>query len=197
MRNPQMPLQQEQTLRARALASLGAGASPAEGPQKTSAAALRVLHELAITPATAADALALLHELQVHQVELELQFDELSAIRTELEADLAAYSQRYDATPAALCTIDRSGSLIESNAACAQLLGQPHSALSGRCLYDLITTGSRDVLIALLGAAASGRANRTLTLARADGTTTDILASAVRDPAGIGFLIAFHGAHQG
>lgn len=197
MRNPQMPLQQEQTLRARALASLNAGGSPIQGPQKTAAAALRVLHELAITPATAADALALLHELQVHQVELELQFDELGAIRNELEAELAAQSQRYDAAPAALCTIDRTGALIESNAACAQLLGQPRTELSGRCLFDLITTGSRSALTALLGAAISGRAKRTLTLATADGTITDIVASAVRDPAGIGFLVAFHAAHPG
>jgi hypothetical protein len=36
-----------------------------------------VLHALASSPQTAADALTLLHELQVHQVELDLQAQEL------------------------------------------------------------------------------------------------------------------------
>ena len=50
--------------------------------------AMGVLFKLASSPSTAGDALALLHELQVHQVELELQHEELRRSRVELENDL-------------------------------------------------------------------------------------------------------------
>ena len=50
--------------------------------------ALAVLHAMASSQDTAGDALALLHELQVHQVEVELQAEELRDSRTELEAAL-------------------------------------------------------------------------------------------------------------
>ena len=41
---------------------------------------------------TAADVQRLVHELQVHQIELELQNEELQGARAELEAGLGRYS---------------------------------------------------------------------------------------------------------
>ena len=54
---------------------------------------MAVLHALASSPATAADALAVLHELQVHQVEVDLQAEELRESRTELEAALLSTAE--------------------------------------------------------------------------------------------------------
>jgi hypothetical protein len=72
-------------LRRRALAQLRVPAGSHEA-RLNSSAALGVLHELASSPSTAEAALALLHELQVHQVELDLQDEELRRSRAELEA---------------------------------------------------------------------------------------------------------------
>jgi molybdenum cofactor biosynthesis enzyme len=74
-------------LRSRAAARLK-GPAAAKGTAAAAADALGVLHALASSPETAADALAMLHELQVHQVELELQAQELRESRAELEAAL-------------------------------------------------------------------------------------------------------------
>ena len=44
----------------------------------------------------------LLHELQVHQVELELQNEELRNSRTQLEAAVSRYTDIYDFAPRGL-----------------------------------------------------------------------------------------------
>ena len=75
-------------LRLRAVQRLSRPGSD-EGTRVNALAALGVLHEMALSPSTAADALALMHELQVHQVELDLQEEELRRSRAEVEAALA------------------------------------------------------------------------------------------------------------
>ncbi|EWS65555.1 hypothetical protein Y695_01185 [Hydrogenophaga sp. T4] len=58
--------------------------------------AMAVLFKLASSPSTAGDALALLHELQVHQVEVEMQHEELRCSRVELESDLIRQTARVE-----------------------------------------------------------------------------------------------------
>ena len=45
---------------------------------------------------TRTDLLRLEHELEVDQIELEMQNDELGAVRTELEASLDRYTDLFD-----------------------------------------------------------------------------------------------------
>jgi hypothetical protein len=91
------PIAPEQlsNLRHRATSRLSAGAGATRAPVSASNA-LAVLHDLASSPETAADALALLHELQVHQVELDLQADELRESRAGLETALRRQTDLYD-----------------------------------------------------------------------------------------------------
>src|SRR5512141_1919197 len=89
----------EQSLRLRALARL-TGTSDPKDTRSNSAAALAILHELASSPATAADSLKLLHELQVHQVELDLQEEELRRSVADLETALFRQAQLHDFAPA-------------------------------------------------------------------------------------------------
>jgi len=98
MSNPAIGPEREAQLRRRALARLTGRIDPAN-PRANSAAALGVLYELASSPATAADALALLHEIQVHQVEVQLQDEELRRSLAELEDDLVRHIRLYDLAP--------------------------------------------------------------------------------------------------
>lgn len=75
------------------------------------------------------DTLALVHELQVHQIELEMQNEELKRARLEAEDALAKYSYLYDFAPIGLFTIDPKGLIQELNLAGAALLGKERSRL--------------------------------------------------------------------
>ena len=109
-------------LRSRALSRLGSGGRGERG-WSGSTEALGVLHDLAATPATAVDALALLHELQVHQVELDLQEEELRQARAELEQALDRQLYLYNHAPVAYLSLDLGGSICELNLTAARLLG--------------------------------------------------------------------------
>jgi|GEM_PF-1062857 PAS domain S-box-containing protein len=72
---------------------------------------------------------ALLHELQVHQIELEMQNEELRRIRLELEESRNKYADLYDFAPVGYFTFTREGSISEVNLTGAALLGLPRQAL--------------------------------------------------------------------
>ena len=117
-------------LRLRALRHL-TGPGGSDDTRLNGAAALGVLHDLAASPATAAAALTLLHELQVHQVELDLQTEELSRSRAELEMTLTRQVQLYDFAPAGCFTVDRNTALRELNLTAAGMLGCERNQLLG------------------------------------------------------------------
>ena len=81
---------------------------------------------------TAADAQRLLHELQVHQVELEMQNEELQKARDEMEAGLEKYTDLYDFAPVGYLTLDCEGTILEANLTSANLLGIERSRLVKR-----------------------------------------------------------------
>lgn len=78
------------------------------------------------------DPLKLIHELQVHQIELEMQNEELKQARAEIEASLEKYSDLYDFAPAGYFTLTGEGIIREVNLAGAALLGEDRSHLINR-----------------------------------------------------------------
>jgi PAS domain-containing protein len=178
-------------LRLRARERLTGRADPAGAPV-TASAALAVLHQLASSPATAADALALLHELQVHQVELDLQAEELRGTRGELEADLQRQRQLYDGAPAGLFTVDANGAIHELNLNGASLLGFAREALLGRPLGSYLAAQSARELLAMLERVAGGSHSEAGALELADGPCAAhvVQANINADPAGGRFLVA-------
>lgn len=184
---PRAPFETENpvALRVRALQRLSWQHAPKD-VAVSAAAALGVLHELASSPATAPDALALLHEMQVHQVELELQAEELRNSRAELEATLQRQVQMYDAAPVGCFTVDRQAVLHELNLPGAALLGSDRDSLLGRGLDGFLAPHSVRALQAMLARLDAGsRAEAgALELAARDGASRVVQASVCADPAG-------------
>ena len=89
-----------------------------------------------------ADAIALLHELEVHQIELEMQNEELRASKLELEESRRGYFELFDLAPVAYLTVDASARVQEVNQAAAILLGTTKYSLLQKSLLPFIAPDS-------------------------------------------------------
>ncbi len=70
-----------------------------------------------------------LHELRVHQIELEMQNEELRKTQAELDAERERYFDLYDLAPVGYCTISANGLITQANITAATLLGLARGAL--------------------------------------------------------------------
>ncbi len=100
--------------------------------------------------ATEADPKKLLHELQVHQLELEIQNEELKRAREEAETALERYTDLYDFAPVGYFTFDCSGVIGEVNLTGAKLLGTDRSSLLTKRFEFFIAHEDRPVLHSFL-----------------------------------------------
>ena len=87
----------------------------------------------------------LLHELRVHQIELEMQNEELRRAQGELEASWARYFDLYDLAPVGYCTLSEQGLILEANLTAAALLGVDRSALLKQPLPRFILPEDQDI----------------------------------------------------
>ncbi|GFK94752.1 Signal transduction histidine-protein kinase BarA [Fundidesulfovibrio magnetotacticus] len=78
------------------------------------------------------DARTLVHELQVHQIELEIQNQELRLAQEDTETALRQYTDLYEYAPVGYATLDHSGLILRANLACSSLLDTPREELVGR-----------------------------------------------------------------
>jgi PAS domain S-box-containing protein len=83
----------------------------------------------------------LVQELHVHQMELEIQNEELRRAQAELEESRSKYSYLYDFAPIGYFTFDQCGTILEINLTGAKQLGYERSRLVGRPLAPYLQAG--------------------------------------------------------
>ena len=88
---------------------------------------------------------ASLHELRVHQIELEMQNEELRRAQSELDASRARYFDLYDLAPVGYCTLGEKGLILEANLTAATLLHLGRGTLVGRGLSAFISKEGQDL----------------------------------------------------
>ncbi|MCX7195760.1 MAG: PAS domain S-box protein [Proteobacteria bacterium] len=86
----------------------------------------------------------LLHELRVHQVELEMQNEELRQAQVELEKSRDLYVDFYDFSPVGYITLNQEAIIDEINLTGAKLLGIERSKLLHRRFVTFITPEDHD-----------------------------------------------------
>src|ERR1039457_2794917 len=88
----------------------------------------------------------LLHELQVHQIELELQNEELHRTQAELDAESARYLDLYDLAQKGYCTLNKKGLILQTNLTATNLLGMARSALIKQPITRFIINEDHEIL---------------------------------------------------
>jgi PAS domain S-box-containing protein len=86
-----------------------------------------------------------LHELRVHQIELEIQNEELRRAQAEIAAERARFFDLYDLAPVGYCTLSEQGLILEANLTAATLLGTTRSDLVKRQLSQFIIKEDQDL----------------------------------------------------
>jgi len=89
------------------------------------------------------DIISLIHELDVHQVELEMQNDELQRAKANAETAAKKYTGLYDFAPNGYFTLSSEGTILELNIHAASLLGKDRQFLNGKRLTLYINPDSR------------------------------------------------------
>ena len=91
------------------------------------------------------DIAAAIHELRVHQIELEMQNEELRRIQLELETSREKYVELFDLAPVGYLTLGDKGIVGDANLTAALLLGVERRLLVGQPLIAFVLAPDRDV----------------------------------------------------
>ncbi len=87
----------------------------------------------------------MLHELRVHQIELEMQNEELREAQEVIAAVRARYFDLYDLAPMGYCTLSERGLILEANLTAAKLLDTPRSALVKQPISHIIFKEDQEI----------------------------------------------------
>ncbi len=111
-----------------------------------------------------------LQELRIHQIELEMQNEELRRAQVELDITRARYFDLYDLAPIGYCTLSLSGVIVQINLTAVTMLGVSRASANGRAFARFIHPQDQSVLHTLLtNASAHGPRSAELRMIRYDG----------------------------
>lgn len=91
------------------------------------------------------DAKKLLHELQVHQVELEMQNEELQLAIETAEKALKKYTLLFDLAPVGFFTLEADGTIADLNFTAAEILNEKRFSLMGSNFKLFVSDESKQV----------------------------------------------------
>ena len=97
-----------------------------------------------------AEAQRTLEELRIHQIELEMQNEELRTARERLEASRARYFDLYDLAPVGYFSLSKVGLILEANCTGAGMLGVDRSALPGQSFSRFIFKDDQETFYLLI-----------------------------------------------
>ncbi len=90
------------------------------------------------------------HELQVHQIELEMQNEELRQARAQLAMLAEQYTDLYDFSPVSYVVVHRDGVIFQANLTFERLMGIDRAMLLGRRMALFVSMHDRVRLSALI-----------------------------------------------
>jgi PAS domain S-box-containing protein len=96
------------------------------------------------SPLSAGSLKAMIHELSVHQIEVEMQNEELRQAELALARSRDRYSELYDFAPVGFVTLDKEDRIVEANLAAARLLGTGRNHLLGQRFRRFLPRESTD-----------------------------------------------------
>ena len=114
----------------------------------------------------------LVNELGTHQIELEMQNEELRRTQKELEVSQSRYQELYDLAPVGYFAFDEKGFIREVNLTGASMLGTERGLLIGKRIYQFVDSSDQDTFYLYLRSIFKLKAKETLEikLKRADGS---------------------------
>jgi PAS domain S-box-containing protein len=112
-------------------------------------------------PATKSDSQRLIHELEVHQIELEMQNEELVQSNAQVKEVLCKYTDLYDSAPIGYFMLARDGAIHQVNLVGANLLGVERGALMKRRFGVFVSARSRTTFSAFLDDVFTSGSNET------------------------------------
>ncbi len=86
----------------------------------------------------------LIHEQRVHQIELEIQNEELRRVQAELDATRLRYFDLYDLAPVGYVTLSETTIIIAANLAASTLLGVLRNTILGNPISKFILKDDQD-----------------------------------------------------
>ncbi|MBA4317616.1 MAG: hypothetical protein C0412_04370 [Flavobacterium sp.] len=96
------------------------------------------------------ETLKLIHELDVHQIELEMQNEELIHTKEQIEIAAEKYIDLYDFAPSGYFTLSRNGEIHKVNFKGANMLGKERSLLLNNRFGFFLTNESKSIFSSFL-----------------------------------------------
>ncbi len=153
-------------------------------PLRKSAEAKLAQDAPALLPRRSAD--ALLHELQVHQIELEMQNEQLNLANLAMEESRDRYANLYDFAPVGYITLTADGRIVEINLTGITLLGMERPKLLNKRFSVFVVPADRECWSRHFTNVKNriGRDTVELTLQRGDGTLLHALVDCANQKVG-------------